>query len=143
MRVSNNFIIQEFVPRKIYQSDLPPTWFIDERIIQIAQFIRDRFKSPMIINTWHTESKAQYNYRGYRPHDCPFGAKYSQHKYGRGFDHHLIEYSPQELFKDIIDNEQLYFDQGVRAIEKIDLTPTWLHIDIRHTNQDKILIVGN
>lgn len=143
MKVSNNFIIQEFITKDIHELKYPSTWFIDDRIIKIAQFMRDRFNSSMFINTWHTGSKKQYNYRGYRSFDCEVGANYSQHKFGRAFDHNFIEYSPIEIYKDIIENEQLYYDQGVRAIENIDLTPTWIHIDIRETKQDKILIVGN
>ena len=149
MKVSNNFVIQEFVPKETYDLRFPSVWFIDERVIKIAQFMRDRFKCAMFINSWHLQPRNSLSYRGFRPFSgagAKVGSKYSQHRWGRAFDHHCVGISVQEVYADIMNNIDLYHDQGVRAVENIDKTPTWIHIDIRNyiplkKEASKILIV--
>ena len=74
---------------------------IDERIIQLAQFVRERFNKPVTINNWYYGG--EYKYRGVRPHNCKVGAKYSQHKSGRAFDFTVEGISIKELHQDIVD----------------------------------------
>ena len=54
MKVSKNFILQEFVPKGMYEKYGDSCiWFIDNRIIEVAQFFRDRYGKPITINDWH------------------------------------------------------------------------------------------
>ena len=54
MKVSKDFVIEEFVPEEIYQQFGDKSiWFIDPKIIRIAQFFRDRYGLPITINDWH------------------------------------------------------------------------------------------
>lgn len=138
MKTTKNFYLQEFVTPNLYKKwKNKSVIFVDERIIYLAQWIRDRFGKPMTINNWHSGGK--YKYRGYRPHNCRVGAKNSQHKSGRGLDFTIVGLSIKEIHEDIKANKELYYEQGVRVIESIELAPTWMHIDCRFTNHYQIL----
>ena len=66
MKLSKNFYLQEFVTPDLYKKWKDKSIiFIDDRLIHIAQFIRDRFNKPMTINNWNNDGS--FRYRGYRP----------------------------------------------------------------------------
>ena len=143
MKVSNNFIAQEFVPKTIFDRfGANSIWFIDDRIIKVAQFFRDRYDLPITINDWHKEGKRTLS--GFRPPDCEIGADLSQHKFGRGVDLKWLNQdflSIDDIREDIRKNQKKFFKAGVRAIE--EGTDTWLHVDIRETGlKDEILFIG-
>ena len=132
MKLTNNFYLQEFVPRYLYSKFKDnSTWFIDDRIVKLAQFVRDRYKKPIFINTWHYVSEGAFQYRGHRPMNCKIGAKRSMHKYGRAFDFH-IEMPLTEVFADIILHKDKFMAKGLRAIESIERSKTWIHLDVRN-----------
>lgn len=57
MKVSNNFVIQEFIPPQIYSmfgGGERCLWYIDRRIILATQLLRDILGSPLTANNWHT-----------------------------------------------------------------------------------------
>ena len=137
MKVSKNFVIQEFVTPKMYK-DLgdKAIILIDERIIQLAQYVRDRFKKSVTVNNWYYGG--EYKYRGVRPYNCKVGAKYSQHKYGRAFDFTVEGISIKELHKDINKNQKEYFANHLRAVESIHKADTWMHFDVRFSNLNDI-----
>lgn len=138
MKLSKNFYLQEFVTPDLYKKWKDKSIiFIDDRLIHIAQFIRDRFNKPMTINNWNNDGS--FRYRGYRPYNCRVGAHHSQHKYGRAIDFTISRMTIAEIHEDIKANKELYYEQGVRVIESIELAPTWMHIDCRFTNHDQIL----
>ena len=141
-KLTENFYLHEFVTK-----DLHKKWkgraviFLDDRIIYLAQWIRARFGKPMVVNTWKTE-KDGWNYRGWRPANCSVGARNSQHKSGRGLDLHIEGVHIEEIYDDIWENEGTYYSYGLRCVEDISKTPTWLHIDCRTTFTDyKVLKV--
>ena len=54
--ISKNFKIQEFVPPAIYaQYGDRSQWFIDQKLVDIAEFIRTEFDLPVTINNWHID----------------------------------------------------------------------------------------
>lgn len=141
MKVSTNFELKEFIDKKTYKKwGEASIWFIDSRIIQVAQFIRSRHGKPVTINNW--SSGGQYNYSGFDP---PGGYRkatsLSQHRFGRAVDLKISGMSVQEAYKDIIDNQDIYLKIGLTTVESISATPTWLHCDIRETKLDKIKVV--
>ena len=141
MKVSKNFIIQEFVPKEIYTKwGNKSIYFIDERIISIAQFFRDRFEKVVTINNWFFDNG--FENRGYRTPNSTVGGKLSQHRFGRAIDFNINGYSSQEIYNDIIKNEKIYIDNHITTIENIAFTPTWIHVDCRWTNSNKLLIVN-
>jgi uncharacterized protein YcbK (DUF882 family) len=141
VKLSNNFYLQEFVSKYIYQKYKDnATWYVDDRLIDLAQFIRDRYKKPVIINTWHYSIEGAYQYRGHRPMNCKIGAKRSQHKYGRAFDF-TVDMPLTEVFSDIILNKEKFMKKGLTAIESIEKSRTWIHVDVRHIpNKTDLLI---
>ncbi|MDK2909652.1 MAG: hypothetical protein PWR20_1219 [Bacteroidales bacterium] len=138
MKVSKNFVIQEFVgPAIINARGEKAIQLLDYRIILIAQFIRDYFGRPMTINNWHIGG--HFTERGFREPQTHTGAPFSQHKFGRAIDFTLDGLSPEEIRTEILKNQQLFLEKGLTCIEA--KTPTWVHIDCRYTGLDKILIV--
>jgi len=138
MKISKNFSVHEFVPPAIYEQYVDKSiWFIDPKIVQMAQFIRDRFAVQIIINNYL--SGGNYQYSGFRDHHCTIGALNSQHRHGRAIDFRVKGKTPEEVREDIINNFALYQAAGLTTIEAG--TPTWIHVDCRFTNQDTLLIV--
>ncbi|TSA34064.1 MAG: hypothetical protein D4R64_12715 [Porphyromonadaceae bacterium] len=138
MKVSKDFSLAEFVPPVIYEKYIDKSiWFIDPKIVQMAQFIRDRFGKPMTINNYLTGGP--YQYSAFRDNACAIGAKNSQHRHGRAIDFRIQGMTPMEIRADIIKNFELYRPSGLTTIE--GGTPTWTHIDCRYTNTDSLLIV--
>jgi len=138
MKVSKNFSLDEFLPPELYEmSPKAGIWFLDPRIISIAQFIRDRFGKAVTINNYL--NGGHYINSGFRDPLCEVGAMFSQHKFGRAFDGKIEDVDPEEVRKDIIANWDLYRTHGLTTIEAG--TPTWLHVDCRYTGLDSLLIV--
>ena len=134
MKILPNFILQEFVPKSTFKTHKENSViFLDDRIVHLAQFLRDRYDKPMVINTWHTNKNNVYNYRGYRPFNTAIGAKYSQHKFGRAIDFHIPRMEVKEIYEDIINNQGEMWVHGMRGIENVKETPTWIHVDCRLT----------
>jgi len=135
MKVSKNFWLQEFLPPDLYEmSPQSGIWMIDRRIINIAQFIRERYGKPVTINNWH--SGGQYKESGFRNPFTKTGALLSQHKFGRAIDAKIDGLHPEEIREDIRQNYALFRVVGLTTIE-VD-TPTWVHMDCRNTNQDSL-----
>lgn len=136
--VSKNFIIQEFVPPSIYERfGESSIWFIDQRIILLAQFFRDMY-GPITINNWHTGGI--YDSRGFRPPNDPDGGFLSQHKFGRAVDLGFRN-APAEVVRNYIRKDFIRLNKefGLTTIE--EGTPTWVHLDLRHTGLDHLMEV--
>lgn len=144
MKVSKNFILQEFVPKSVFNRfGANSMWFIDTRIIEVAQFFRDRYNLPITINDWYKGGKRTLS--GFRPPTSKVGASLSQHKFGRAADLKWLNQNTitiDEIREDIRKNQRLFRDIGLTAVE--EGTDTWLHIDIRDAvmDFDKILFIG-
>ncbi|MHA1382090.1 MAG: D-Ala-D-Ala carboxypeptidase family metallohydrolase [Candidatus Helarchaeota archaeon] len=132
IQLSHDFFLDEFVPESIYNEFQEKSlWFLDEKIINVAQFLRDHFGRPVIINNWYHGGERQLS--GFRPPDTEIGAKLSQHKFGRAIDIQIADIDPAEIRKTIKDNEHYFYQGGIRAVEMA--TPTWVHVDIRNSKK--------
>ena len=139
-KISTYFNLEEFIPREIFtQFGEKSIWFVDRGTVLLADFIRDRFGKPMKINDWH--SGGGLNNRGFRTPDCAIGGKLSQHKFKAAIDFNIEGVTPQDIYKDIIDNQDMYMKAGMTTVEDIAFTATWTHADRRFTGMSKILIV--
>lgn len=139
-KIGTYFYLYEFVPKEIYDRwGEKSIWFIERRIVLLADFIRDRFGKAMTINNWH--EGGNFNYRGFRQRSCEIGSELSQHRFGRAIDFNLQDTTPEEVYKDILDNNDMYIKAGATTIEDITFAKHWTHIDIRQSNSDKITIV--
>ncbi len=141
MKISENFVIQEFVPKEIYAKfGEASLQFIDKRIVDVVQLLRDLTGKAVTVNNWHTGGK--YNESGYRTPMTKTGAKYSQHKRGCAADVKVAGMTPKEVVALILKNEKTFMDLGLTTIENTDATPTWTHLDCRWTRLSKIRFVN-
>lgn len=133
MQLTKNFILQEFVSRNIYQQfGNRAVQFLDLRTVKLAQFYVDYFGHPMTVNNWNVGG--QFNERGFRdPMVAKIGAPRSMHKLGKAFDGNMTEITPEEMYEEILKNQQVFYDAGLRCLEDIAFTKTWLHSDTRET----------
>ena len=138
MKLSKDFWLAEFVPMGIYERYHDNSiWFIDPKIVAIAQFLRDRLGKAITINNYL--SGGEFQYSGFRDHGCKIGAINSQHRQGRAIDFRVRDMSPEEVRQDIAGNFKLYRSIGLTTIE--EGTRTWTHVDCRQTLSDQLLIV--
>lgn len=139
MKVSKNFELEEFINKNTFlQYGSGSLKFIDNRIISIAQFLRDNF-GGLTINDWH--KGGHYNESGLRDFDTSTGAKFSQHKFGRAIDCKFSDYTVQQVYTKILANPKKFIDAGITTLEDISATPTWLHVDCRTTGKINDLTV--
>jgi len=140
-KITDNFYLDEFIHpdymRKFGQNAL---WFIDHRIVTIAQELRNDLNVPIIINNY--ETGGGYKSSGLRTLGSKVGAKYSQHKYGRAIDCKFIGLEIREAYDFLLHNQDKYFNIGLTTIENIEHTPTWLHLDCRLTGLTQYKIVN-
>lgn len=138
MKVSADFDLREFVHPDVWDRfGESSIWFLDQRLFVIAQNIRDRF-GPTVINSWMWGgSRVNSGFNLNRE----IGAEYSQHKLGRAIDVRPKDATPDDVRKDILENERFWLLMGLTTIEHEDFAPTWVHIDTRYTGMGEILIV--
>jgi len=149
MKLTKDFYLTEFVSKKIYdQFGDKAIWFIDSRIISLAQFTRDFFGKSITINNWWDEGDAiqtalpdERQYSGFREPSCTVGASVSQHRFGRAIDIKVAGLTPQEVYHAILAAQDKFLAAGLTTLEDIRDTPTWNHLDIRYTDSNKLLIV--
>lgn len=139
--ISKNFKIQEFVPPAIYaQYGDRSQWFIDQKLVDIAEFIRAEFDLPVTINNWHIGGKFQE--RGYRVPTTTTGARYSQHKFGNAIDFNIQGIPSPEVAEWVAASFPRLKGFGLTTMENPADTPTWTHIDVRWTGMSELLIVN-
>jgi hypothetical protein len=137
--ISKHYEIREFVPPEIYQLfGERSIWFIDQRIVLLADWMCDYFGSHVVINNWHTGG--QYHESGFRDPMTGTGAARSAHKRGIAADFKIKDIDPEFARDEIRKNfDALHSRFGITTIEQD--TPSWLHVDLRWTNQDTLLEV--
>lgn len=140
MKLTEHFVLQEFIPKGIWEKyGGKSIWFIDYRIVTIAEFFRNRYGKPITINDWHKGGNR--NQAGLRYWNTSIGASMSQHKFGRAIDMKwLIEpMDMDEIRQDIKDWESEFLECGLTTIEEI--TDSWIHGDCRHTGLNHIYFI--
>ena len=129
--ITKNFSDHEVLPKELrnYRWE----WFIDKRIVEVAQKLRDVF-GPITINN------DRFNWSGYRTPGCGVGAQFSQHRFGRALDLKFKNTTPEEVQKYILENESDFIEAGLTRLENAEKTKTWLHIDCMYTGSKNIVI---
>jgi hypothetical protein len=137
-KISEHFVIQEFVPPQIYnQFKDNSIWFINPQVVKMAEFVRKFFNKPVTINNWHIGGT--YTESGFRLPNTETGAKLSAHKRGCAIDIKMPGVDYDQVRETILKNQKEFMEAGITTIE--DGTQTWLHVDCRYTMLDKILVV--
>ena len=140
MKIRQNFDVREFVPPGVWEDfGAASRWFLDPRMLDLAQFYRDFFDAPVRVNDWHYGG--DFTERGFRLPTTNTGARLSQHKFGRAFDCNVEGLTPDEVRSRIMDNEDLFMEKGLTTLESGEIATTWVHSDIRTTDQNEIMIV--
>ena len=144
-QVSNNFQIHEFVPGHIFERwGDRSVWFVQPRIISVAQAIREHFGKSVMING------NGMNFRGFRDDSFYFnedgskkrkGGFFSQHRFGNAIDLNVSGMDCDEVRDEIIKHTSKFMDAGLTTLEDGAFAPTWVHCDARPTGMNEILIV--
>lgn len=120
----DNMIIQELVTPEVYRDYGEKAWdLLDPRILNVIQFLGSAF-GRIVINNWHR--KGGYSNSGLR---TTYGSKGSCHRYGMAFDLKFLDCDIKKVYNYIKAHQEELFVLGLRRVEHIDATPTWLHID--------------
>ena len=134
MKVSDNFSLQEFVPKSVWDKyGAKAIWFIDPRIIESAQILRDELGVSLTINNW-SYGGARYM-SGLRIPDMNIYRPFSQHAFGRAVDIVSNKISAQEMREHILNNQALY-----PHITTIEGNVSWLHMDCRNRPEPEIQV---
>lgn len=123
IKCTKNFYQDEFVyPNGDFN-------LMDSKIIIIAQWLRDTLGKSITINNYATGG--QYKESGLRSLTTTTGAKKSAHKEGKAIDIKVSGMTAKEVYDWCLDNQMQLYALGVREIENINATPTWVHIGTR------------
>lgn len=126
-----HFSIKELVDKETYEKFGESAWmFFNPLFLQALDGLREYLGVPLIVNNWATGGN--YQYSGLRSKSCEVGAEYSQHRFGNAADIKSKILDPRTMFERIMiakDDERL---TNINAIEDINFTKTWVHIDGRN-----------
>ena len=163
--LTKNFSLSEFIHPDILENPAIGRRcenYLHDKLVPTCQAIRDNV-GGLTINNWNVDGG--YHDSGLRqPYHEPsqteimhiintapdntelckqmkelfkgIGAKFSGHKFGVCADLKPSVMTPQELYFHILDNKEIY--PYIVRMEHIDLTPTWVHIEVgkkRNPNQ--------
>lgn len=169
IEVSKHFTLDEFVDIRSYlKDDDNGLSKVSPVIIDLTELLRVKYGKPIYVNTWWklyiklkedgktddeiieivenstkgTPGSKVSKWSGYRPPHCPIGASKSIHKKGGASDNKGAK--PSVFLKIIEENAKEFYDMGLRRIEGIEHTPTWLHMDtgMAHHKPGFIRVVG-
>ncbi len=140
-KISEHFDVREIVTPEIYAKfGENSKWFVSEKQIRFAEFLRMHFGKAITINNWHTGGHLQN--RGTRNPITDVGAVYSQHKLMNAVDINVSGMNSDEVYDHILANEKLFMSAGLTTMENKSFTKGWTHCDFRITGLDHILIVN-
>lgn len=132
-----HFLLQELVPREVFDARGNGAWeLLDARALITADALRDKF-GVCVVNDWHEDGR--FNESGFRDSASSTGAKYSQHRYGRGLDCKFAKATPREVFDYLRAHAEDF--PYLTTLEDVEATPTWLHFDVRNNFTPGIRIV--
>lgn len=135
-----HFVVQEFIPPDVFnkygENSLS---LLDPNLLITADKIREFFNKPMTINTWHIGG--QFSLRGFRPKDCPIGAKFSTHKPNEkgiscAIDFDIAGLNAETVRKTILANKN---HNAFKYIMRMENLVNWVHIDLKPTT-NRILL---
>jgi len=140
MKISPNFVIQEFVYPELFAAmGQKSIWYIDPKIVNICEFIRVKTGKAVTVNNWHTGG--QYKESGLRRFNTTTGARMSLHKFGKAADIKVKGMTPPEVFEFIKSNWIELRNLGLTTVEDVTFTRSWSHLDCRNTGKSELLIV--
>lgn len=131
-----HFVLQELVCQDVYNKYGTMAWqFLDNKLLETLEFIREHLGKPIIINNWHRGG--HFSQRGLRCNLCPLvrdkDTPYlSTHIFGQGVDFDVKGMTAKEVRRWII-KHQHQLPYNIRLETDI----SWIHLDVRG-GKDKI-----
>lgn len=142
-----HFILQELVCPHIYKKFGEQAWsFLDDRLLQTIDLIRDKLEKPIWINNW--DSGGRYDERGYRCIQCSIVQDAiekevlyaSAHTRAQAVDFNVEGLTVYQVRAWLIGNPSV-LPYPIR-LEKN--APTWNHLDVCNTGKNKVeLFIAN
>jgi len=133
-----HFDLQELVSPEIFEARGQRAWeLLDTYLLVTLDQLREWF-GPLTINDWQWGGK--FKYSGLRPFTGGVGAEYSQHRFGRAADPKPKNVTPQEMHAAVLANPERV--PHLRAMEAINATPSWVHVDVRNHTRPGIWVVN-
>lgn len=130
MYIPEHFIIQELVPKKVYEDRGKSAWeLLDDRLLITLDQLRDEYGS-ITINNWKWYGNREWS--GLRTPDSDWYRPYSQHTFGRAADCIFNEVDVEKVRKDILNDPDKF-----PCINFIELDTDWLHFDVRNCTRIK------
>jgi len=150
IRVSANFFADEFIDPYTYIVEKKRE--VPKKLIDIAQFIRDKVNQSCTINNWWREylnlkktnkytdlqiaellekNSSVFKWRGLRTPRAGVGSPTSQHRLFNAIDISSSGYDGNRWENFVSDNVADLYTLGARRIEDKSIATTWLHIDGR------------
>lgn len=145
--ISKNFFLDEFCPKTIHDQiiDNPNRLFdyLDKRIVNLVQWIRDKTGQPVLINNWY--AGGDLDERCIRTPNTTTGAGKSRHKFIIGqtgtilkktdaVDINIGNWTAEEMYNWAKNYKNELFILGVRTVEDYRITggigSGWLHLDL-------------
>lgn len=164
IQVSKNFFLDEFLPPQLYHNivgdktkafvkllaederkfyKLIPNEAKLRKLINIAQYVRDRYNKAIFINTWGIGGNRINS--GFREKDSEVGAANSAHKSMEAIDFVSPSLKEGAIFYDIIKNQEEFYNVGITEIEEGTFNKAtlegWIHLSIRKTKAKSLTIL--
>lgn len=125
-----HFKIQELVPKEVYEARKELAWeLMDINLLVTLDALRDCY-GPMVVNDWAFGGEREWS--GLRTSKSPYGAEYSQHRFGRAADIIFHNHTAEEVRQDILADPRRF-----PMIMSVELGTSWLHIDTRNCRRVK------
>jgi hypothetical protein len=120
-----HFSIEELVDRATFERLGDEAWdLFHPDILQALDGVREFFDKPVTVNNW--KWGGLYQFRGYRPPDCPVGTKGSYHRKGEA-----IDFDVKDMLAGIVRGMILEHQNDMRliTIQRMEADVGWVHID--------------
>lgn len=122
-----HFQLHELVDRATFQKYGEEAWkLFHQDALEALDGIREFFNTPVTVNNWW-DGVGSFQYRGYRPPDCPVGAAHSYHRRGMAFDLDVKGYEADEVRTIILDNQD---NPLLATIQRLEAGVRWVHFDV-------------
>lgn len=139
-KIGKYFVLEEFInPNDFSEHKEKSIELIDNRLIKIADFIRETVGKSVTINDWHTGGK--FYESGLREQNTKTGAKKSAHKEGKAIDVKVSGFGGKEWYDFVKKYAKDLYQLGARRIEDKSLATTWLHIDTKEHGYPNVITV--
>ena len=134
-----NFILQEFVSRRVYEDRGERSWeLLDEKLLRSLQEIREYTGGRVVLNDWYWKGNREYQV--FREMEYYGGRSFSQHAFGRAADPRLYNSNSSGGGKMTADESRALI-LSMKRMGKLEFVTAmedivdWLHIDCRMTER--------